>query len=138
MHRLLRIVSWIWLFVLTAMSAHAADCRTTFDNRCLSSPMLTLYTVDCQTTFDARCLPPQATEAEIEANALASQRRIETLLQEQQAEAAWWDAIDQQEAVWRQQAEWDALLFPPAALPPMVVVVRAPLRHTAHRWSDRR
>jgi hypothetical protein len=83
-------------------------------------------------------LPPQATEAEIEANALASQRRIEALLQEQQAEAAWWDAVDQQEAVWRQQAEWDALLFPPAALPAMFVVVRAPVRHTAHRWSDRR
>jgi hypothetical protein len=56
--------------------------------------------VDCQTLFDARCLPSQATETESAADALASQRRIEAFLQEQHAEAAWWDRSDQQEATW--------------------------------------
>ncbi len=93
--------------------------------------------VDCQTTFDARCLVFHATDAEIEADALASQHRIEVMLEEQHAEAAWWEGVEQQEALWRAQAEWAARLFTPTETPPATYVF-APLRVVPRRWHGRR
>jgi len=125
------------IFVLAASTTDAADCRTTFDNRCLSWPTTTLHAVDCQTAFDERCLTHHATDAEIEADALASQRRLDALLQEQHEEAVQWDLSDQQEAEWQSQAELEARLLVHDVAPATFIVFRAPVRWISPRWSRR-
>ncbi len=123
------------ILVLAASTTNAADCRTTFDNSCLSWSTTMLRTVDCQTAFDERCLSHHATDAEIEADALAAQRRLDALLQEQREEAAQWDLYDQQEAAWQRQAELEARLLVQDVAPATFIVFRAPVRWVSPRWS---
>ncbi len=120
MSRCLHVIAYSCFCVFMASTTNAADCWSTLDNSCFSLPMAATPAVDCRTTFDARCLPSQATEAEIAADTDASQRRIEALLQEQQAEATRWDRYDQQEAVSRMQEEWAAGLLAAGMLPTTV------------------
>jgi hypothetical protein len=126
------------IFVLAASTADAVDCRTTVDNRCFFPPTTAARAVDCQTTVAARCLSHPATDAEIEADARASQRRIEALLQEQHEAAAWGDTDDPQEAEGRVRAEQEGLLFDRDAAPVTFVFFRAPLQRTLRHWSGRR
>ena len=124
------------IFVLAASTTNAADCRTTFDNSCLSWPTTMLHAVDCQTVFDERCLAHHATDAEIEADALAAQRRLDALLQEQHEEAVQWELYDQQEAAWQRQAELETRLLGQEMAPTMFMVFRPPMRWVSLRWSS--
>lgn len=127
MYRNPGLICFSLIFALATATAHAADCRTSFDNRCFSAPTSATRAVDCQTSFDERCLDHHATDAEIEADALASQHRIEALLQEQYEAAAWWDAVEQQEAAWGMRTEPEEFLVDRDAAPPTLVFFRAPV-----------